>query len=794
MTDLAAAGAVTVAQDISGGASVRLLSAASTPQLTVTGPISDNSTVVTCWPPGALGVTGQAGATINEPAEPWLPNPAATLPLTTARTGYWWENWGQTFGYVAPFRVVPRSVDDISQAVIGSGNRDRPDTTPVKAVGGGWSFTDAALPFRTQAEVDQASILQRGRWQQQDLRNLLEGRTDSTAVQPMDLLPQAVTRNVAFSTMFDQTNLRQATASGAQLPASAAARLIDTRSLAGSLQCEFQQIRATQAPPVGRPPREILFQVEAGITMADLQQLLDHQSPRLALQASGGSPGATLAGALSTATHGAEFRWPLLVDCVRAVHLVGPGGLQWWIEGDVPVADPAKLMALPRYHAIDPGRFIDATWNAIPGLTGQDVLKAVAVSMGTMGIIYSVVLAVQPQFGLHQIVHPTTWSDVLTAAGVTEHDLRVGDNAANHAVLDVLTGVKDNGTGITAGGNVFANLALNPFPNGDPNQPANHDCWIVNRELTAIPDDPNAASPGLGDYLTALTRAMTLRATSSGVGGKLGGRILDFLAYGTGATDIPNDIAQAARLASFITGSGDTLGSTLAAVNMQAVLNMLNASSHPDRGQAFLADMLTGFVHALEGTGQGQNADGTPAPAVNADTTGVSYNVGAIGWPRGGLPGRGLEITLDPSNAFSFLQTVLLDDILLNIMPASNEPLVGYISIRVCPQTQTLMGMQQFSRQSIMIEVVSYRSPQADELMDTIQRKALTWSKDGTRPLLHWGLENDQLTGTYLTTTPLGQPYKAGLTRLDAFKQIRAYLIHGNTPVFDNTFTARLSL
>src|SRR5207302_7375261 len=70
------------------------------------------------------------------------------LSLTPARSGYWWENWGQTLGYVAPFRVVPHSVEDIAAAVVGSGNVDRPDTTPVKAVGGGWSFTDAALPFQ----------------------------------------------------------------------------------------------------------------------------------------------------------------------------------------------------------------------------------------------------------------------------------------------------------------------------------------------------------------------------------------------------------------------------------------------------------------------------------------------------------------------------------------------------------------------------------------------------------------------------------------------------------------------
>lgn len=884
VVDLAAAGTVAVTKDISGGAHVRLLGLAATPpQITVSGPISDSSTVVDYWTPSPLTLSGQNSATVSQlPADqPWVPQPAATLPLTGAQAGYWWENWGQTLGYVAPFRVVPKSVDDISLTVSSAGNVDNPtQLTPCKAIGGGWSFSDAVLPFTTQAEVDQVSTLTRGRWQNQDLRNLLEGHSDSTAVQAMDLLPQAVTRNVSFSTMFDQTNLRQVTNSGAQLPASGAVHLIDTRQLASSLQCEFEGIRATSVqpppgeqrtnigvapPPVsavqpaggassivdhpapvatmrpaGGPPNvvaapapvttaqeppgppnvvaapapvtteqqpaggapvdtELLFQVEAGITIADLQQLLDHQSPRLALLASGGSPGATLAGALSTATHGAEFNSSLLVDCVRAVHLVGPGGQQWWIEGDQAVADRAKLLALPRYHAIDPSRFIDSYWSDIPGLTSQDVLKAVVTSMGTMGVIYSVVLAVREQFGLHQVVHPTTWADVLAAAGISEQDLRGTPSAtANEAVLNVLTGQTANGTGIATGSNVFANLAINPFVNGDTNRAGNHDCWIVNRELVAVPDDANTGTTGVSDYVSALSQSLTARSQNAGAFGaqigKPAGRIFDFVSYGTSLSDVTNDISQAGRLVSFITGSGDTFGSALAAVNMQAFLNVLNTSNPPDRGQEFLADVLTGFVHAMEGTGQGQNADGTPGPGINSDATGVSYRVGAIGWPDGGLPGRGLEIALDPANAFSFLQTVLLDDVLVNNMANGNEPLLGYISIRVCPQTQTLMGMQQFSPVSVMIEVVSYRSPQSDELMDTIQTRALAWSQGGIQPLLHWGLENDQVTAGYLTGTPLGQPYKAGLSRLDAFKKIRAYLTHGRAPVFDNNFTARLGL
>jgi hypothetical protein len=799
VVDLVAGGGISIAKDISGGPRVRLLSAAGPPLITVGGVISDSGTQVISWPPGALATTATNGATISQPTAPWVPDPAATVPTTASRSGFWWQNWGQTRGYVAPFRVVPRSADDISAAVAGNGNADRPDLTPVKAIGGGWSFSDAVLPFTTQAEVDQASTMQRGRWQQQDLRNLLEGLTDATAVQPMDLLPQAVTRNVAFSTSFDQANLRQVTMSGAQLPASVPVRLIDTRSLAGSLQCEFEQIRTTVPPPPGGGPPEILFQVEAGITMADLQQLLDHQSSRLAIGASGGSPGATLAGALSTATHGAEFKWPLLADCVRAVHLVGPGGLQWWIEGDIPVGDFAKMAAVPRYHAIVPGRFIDASWSAIPGLTGQDVLKAVVTSMGTMGVIYSVVLAVRPQFGLHQVVHPTTWANVLATAGITEGQLHSGSTAANQAVLDVITGATGNGTGIGVADNVFANLAINPYQNGDPVHPGNRDCWIVNREVTAVPDDANTSSPGIGDYLTALTRSLSRRATDTVQSSPFAGRVFDFLDYSTSVPSVDlsddiSDVQQASRLAGFILGCGDTLGGSLAAVTMQAIMNKLNATGHHDRGQEFLADMLTGFVHALESTGQGQNAGGSPALGMNSDSTGVSYEVGAIGWPAGGLPGRGLEIALGAEDAFSFLQTVLFDDVLVNDMAGLNQPLVGYISIRVCPATQTLMGMQQFGRQPIMIEVVSYRSPQSGLLMDTIQRRAMAWPGGPAKPLLHWGLENDRLTAAYLASTPLGRTYKPGFTRLEAFRQIRTYLKHGNAPVFDNTFTARLGL
>src|SRR2546423_2988771 len=87
-----------------------------------------------------------------------------------------------------------------------------------------------------------------------------------------------------------------------------------------------------------------------------------------------------------------------------------------------------------------------------------------------------------------------------------------------------------------------------------------------------------------------------------------------------------------------------------------------------------------------------------------SDKTGVS--VGASGFPESGVMGTGIEIALSPADAFGFLQTEILDKVPLN------KPLFGYVSIRLCRKTETLMGMQQFGDAtnpcSVMIEVVGY--------------------------------------------------------------------------------------
>ena len=111
------------------------------------------------------------------------------------------------------------------------------------------------------------------------------------------------------------------------------------------------------------------------------------------------------------------------------------------------------------------------------------------------------------------------------------------------------------------------------------------------------------------------------------------------------------------------------------------------------------------------------------------------------------------------------------------------------------------MGMQQFGFTvgrdvfpNVMIEVVSFRSSEANAIMDQLQVEALSWPGAGATPLLHWGLENDKLSTANLASSPLGKPYKPGYTRLSAFQAVRQYINKGHAPVFDNRFTQRLGL
>ena len=166
---------------------------------------------------------------------------------------------------------------------------------------------------------------------------------------------------------------------------------INTRNL----NRELRTVQRALLPDKFAPPYQP-YHVEAGITIRDLYNNLHNQG--LALETMGGSSGQTLAGAISTGTHGGDKLMPPLADSVLAIHLVGAGGTQYWIEPSAGITDRALLEAL-----------------VVPDIQPQNIIyddaifNACLVSLGCMGIIYAVVLRVRAAYDLVETTGATTW-------------------------------------------------------------------------------------------------------------------------------------------------------------------------------------------------------------------------------------------------------------------------------------------------------------------------------------------------------------------------------------------------
>lgn len=138
-----------------------------------------------------------------------------------------------------------------------------------------------------------------------------------------------------------------------------------------------------------------LVRVQSGITIAQLNAYL--QARQLALPNMGGFDGQTVAGVISTSTHGSGIGYGPMSDLVRSLDIVGPGGRIYRIEPADGPTDPEAYRARYPEHQLRQ----DDRW-----------FQAAVVGMGCMGLIYSITLAVQPLFYLREVRTLSTWSQV----------------------------------------------------------------------------------------------------------------------------------------------------------------------------------------------------------------------------------------------------------------------------------------------------------------------------------------------------------------------------------------------
>ncbi len=119
-----------------------------------------------------------------------------------------------------------------------------------------------------------------------------------------------------------------------------------------------------------------------------------------------------------------------LADSILALHLVGVGGVQFWIEPSSGITDPVLLQKFV-VPGIDPKNIIydDATFDAC------------LVSLGCMGVIYAVVLRVREPYDLVEKTVATTWQDFRQTASAY---LKDPANRFLQVVIDPYTDSNNN--------------------------------------------------------------------------------------------------------------------------------------------------------------------------------------------------------------------------------------------------------------------------------------------------------------------------------------------------------------
>src|SRR5262249_48427785 len=149
----------------------------------------------------------------------------------------------------------------------------------------------------------------------------------------------------------------------------------------------------------------LLDRPDDAINNGALVQLLEQRHGALAeafkgpwaFKTLGGAGGQTVFGALTTGTHGGDYKQRPISDCVAAIHLVAHGGQQYWIEASgerqpVPMGDEAKLRDKYPRAFDEHGNLVKSGQNPpnpIEVIRDSYMLDAVVVGAGRFGVVTS---------------------------------------------------------------------------------------------------------------------------------------------------------------------------------------------------------------------------------------------------------------------------------------------------------------------------------------------------------------------------------------------------------------------
>ena len=509
-----------------------------------------------------------------------------------------------------------------------------------------------------------------------------------------------------------------------------------------------------------------LYHVEAGTRIYELYSRLDRQDPAwpfptdsLDIPALGGSwapptlggaGGQTIVGAATTSTHGGDLNHPPIADMIQAVHLVGAGGRQFWVER-------ARFSARVPAPMSDAGKLAQVL-GPLEIIQDDDALNACLVSVGRLGIIYSVVLKVVRQYGRRQTRHRREWDEV------------------QRELLDPNSPLFSKR---------FLQVVVNPLPRFKDRR---HSCWVS--QAVAIP----ARDPLPASWRGRAQRAGAGAGVNPSIDHKPGDLYTvicrshaDFAEPFAVCLGLLRDLAPAARLVPFvgIRANREIDEIIVELVNLSRadpmsvgdfVANVCNFLV--DEGHAW---QLPAIMEAFLEFGQGDIPDERPAEDIsyamldgwdysdrdcitNADSIEVAFDAGTD------LGVRFINESLIP-------RTNQLVDGKLTGKPMAFG---GYASMRFTGRTEALIGIQKWDR-TCVIEVAGLRELSGiGPLLDQLESDAKTMGAT-----VHWGQRNQ------MTRADVDAMYSG----IERWRGVLARLSSGGDPqTFSSAYTRAAGL
>lgn len=161
--------------------------------------------------------------------------------------------------------------------------------------------------------------------------------------------------------------------------------LIDTHNIKGIVPLRTLWLKKRPMGFDGKVIEDLrsLIQIKSGTTIKDLNTLLEQTGD--ALYNMGGYDGQTFIGAASTSTHGTGITLPPLCDMILSLVIVTEGGKTYRIEPTNGITNVTE------YPTSQPKLIQD-----------DDTFYSVIVSMGCMGVVYSVIIQTRKAYVLRE--------------------------------------------------------------------------------------------------------------------------------------------------------------------------------------------------------------------------------------------------------------------------------------------------------------------------------------------------------------------------------------------------------